>query len=142
MCLIRVVMDNSAGTGVGTLNRRRNVGSRVYHCLLAVAFFILFLLGVVSVGIIAGTYNDVRTNSMYGKSIADNGYDGKAGTCILYADYPCSVKISGNKVDLPCPCLSDDTACHFAISGNALIALAALLLIGLSSVKAFMGLSA
>lgn len=123
-------MENPAGL----MSRRpKNLGSRIYHCLLAVAFLFLLILALSSLGNTAVTYSNVKEKSIYGKDL-----NGRAGTCILYADYPCERhNISPDSV-----CLSDDPACQFAITGCALMALVALVLIVLSLVKVALGFAA
>ena len=130
-------MDNQVNlAGVATFTRPKNFGSRIFHCLLAVAFFILFLLSVSSVGTTAAVNNNIRTNSVYGKSTSKGGYDGKYGTCILYADYPCTIR------DEKYICLSDGAACQFTVTGEVLILVVAFALIVFSLFKAALGYSA
>ena len=64
-------MENPAGDvsglGLGIISSRpKNMGSRIYHCLLAAAFFILLILALSSLGNTAVTYNKVREDSVYG----------------------------------------------------------------------------
>ncbi len=113
--------------------KAKNLASRIFHCLLAVAFFILLILALTSLGNTAVIYDDVKEDSVYAKK-GDLG--GDHGTCILYADYPCTIDDYDKSL-----CLSSDPPCQFAITGSGIVGLAALLLLVLSLVKAALGTS-
>ncbi len=138
-------MENPGAEPAGfgfTSRRPKNLSARIYHCLVAVAFFILLLLALSALGTTAVTYNDIRENSVYGKPVSKGGYDGRGGTCILYVDFPCTFTPPGGvkvKNDI---CLSDDPACQFAVTGSGLVALVAVLLMVFSLVKAGFGFRA
>ncbi len=127
-------MEPTAAEGGFQSGRVKNFASRIFHCLLAVAFFILLLLALSSLGNTAVTYNEIKEDSKYAKK---GDYGGDHGTCILYADYPCTIDDNDS-----CLCLSSDPSCQFAVTGSGIMALAAMLLLVLSLVKAALGISA
>lgn len=87
-----------------TPTRRRNLGSRVLHALLTVAFLVVLLLAVASLSFFAVKHNQIRRN------IDSSTHKGH---CILYAEH---------RDDL-----SSNSACLFAIYSEALVALMALI---------------
>ena len=117
---------------------KQHLASRIFHALLAVAFFILLLLALVSVSTFAAINNDVRENSIYGRKDS-KGLVGDYGTCMLYGHHACTLKYkSGSTVrDQFCP--SSGSTCGAFIGGQAIVVIVAAVLCSTSIIKVFAG---
>ena len=107
---------------------RKKMPSRVFHCVLAVIFFVLMIISIVSLSTFAAKHNEIRDE------VHDHNAGDEVGTCILFASYD-----KHRDYDLQ---LGHGHTCGFAIWGEAIVALVAALLMGTSIAKAVAGLKA
>ena len=120
---------------------KKNVASRIFHALLAVAFLILLLLALVSVSTFAAINNDVRENSIFGRKDS-KGLVGDYGTCMLYGHHACTLTYldsEGAKIHVDYFCPSSGHTCDASIGGQIIVLIVAVVLCTASIIKSAVG---
>lgn len=104
--------------------KSKRVASRFFNAVLALVFFILFAMSLVSFSAFSHKYRDIAANSVYKPNSQQ--------TCILNAKYI---------TDAPNIQLGEDGSCRLAIGGEVLIAVYSLTSIAVMIIKIIGGWS-
>ena len=126
---------------------RKNLPSRILHVFIAFVLLVALVLSVTSIGEFAPTYEEISEDSIYGddsegiKFLRD--FLNVKGTCILFATAVKSEPLppgprGGGRIKTPS--LSSEHVCEYALWGVAVVGFVALLLCGMSVLKAVIGI--
>ena len=103
---------------------KRNGCSRLFHCIMAVVYFVVLLTAVISLGTFATKQNDIASITFPGLP-----------RCVLFASYEGHIDPDG----LPQIRLGQDAICLFSIWGEAALACVSLGMFIFAVVLAFIG---
>ena len=122
----REVLKDDVDATDGKKRKPKRVASRFFNALLALVYFVLFVMCLVSFSAFSNNYVKVTGHNTYS--------NGQHGTCILNAKYDSS--------SIPAITLnSDPGSCQLAIGGEVVIALYSILSIVVMVIKIIGGWS-